>query len=97
MTIVATGLCVGGAVEAAEKLAADGINAEVINIHTIQPLDEEIILNSAKKTGKVVVADLSVEAGSYNRYSFDVIETNISEMDMSIPEGLTEVEPDDYF
>lgn len=57
VTIVATGLCVGGAVEAAEKLAADGINAEVINIHTIKPLDEDIILNSAKKTGKVVVAE----------------------------------------
>ena len=57
VTIVATGLCVGGAVEAAEKLAADGINAEVINIHTIKPLDEDIILKSAKKTGKVVVAE----------------------------------------
>ncbi|MCI9446924.1 MAG: transketolase family protein [Lachnospiraceae bacterium] len=57
VTIVATGLCVGGALEAAEKLAADGVNAEVINIHTIKPLDEDIILNSAKKTGKVVVAE----------------------------------------
>ena len=57
VTIVATGLCVGGALEAAEKLAADDINAEVINIHTIKPLDEDIILNSAKKTGKVVVAE----------------------------------------
>ena len=57
VTIVATGLCVGGALEAAEKLAADGINAEVINMHTIKPLDEDIILNSAKKTGKVVVAE----------------------------------------
>lgn len=57
VTIVATGLCVGGALEAAEKLATDGINAEVINIHTIKPLDEDIILNSAKKTGKVVVAE----------------------------------------
>ncbi len=57
VTIVATGLCVGASLEAAEKLAADGINAEVINIHTIKPLDEEIILNSAKKTGKVVTAE----------------------------------------
>jgi len=57
VTIVATGLCVGAALEAAEKLAADGINAEVINIHTIKPLDEEIILNSVKKTGKVVTAE----------------------------------------
>ena len=57
LTIVATGLCVNSALEAAEKLAADGVSAEVINIHTIKPLDEEIILNSAKKTGKVVTAE----------------------------------------
>lgn len=57
VTIVATGLCVGASLEAAEKLAADGISAEVINIHTIKPLDEEIIFNSAKKTGKVVTAE----------------------------------------
>ena len=57
LTIVATGLCVNSALEAAEKLAADGVSAEVINIHTIKPLDEEIILNSAKKTGKDVTAE----------------------------------------
>ena len=57
LTIVATGLCVNSALEAAEKLAAEGISAEVINIHTIKPLDEEIILKSAKKTGKVVTAE----------------------------------------
>ena len=57
VTIVATGLCVGAALEAAEKLESEGISAEVINIHTIKPLDEEIILNSVKKTGKVVTAE----------------------------------------
>lgn len=57
VTIVATGLCVSSALEAAEKLAADGVSAEVINIHTIKPLDTEIIVNSAKKTGKVVTAE----------------------------------------
>ena len=57
VTIVATGLMVGYALEAAEKLAADGINAEVINIHTIKPLDEDIIVESAKKTGKVVTVE----------------------------------------
>lgn len=57
VTIVATGLCVGASLEAAEKLAAGGISAEVINIHTIKPLDEDIILKSAKKTGKVVTAE----------------------------------------
>lgn len=57
LTIVATGICVGNALEAAEMLAAEGISAEVINICTIKPLDEELIVNSAKKTGKVVTAE----------------------------------------
>lgn len=57
VTIVATGTCVSSALEAAEKLAADGISAEVINIHTIKPLDAELVLASAKKTGKVVTAE----------------------------------------
>ena len=57
VTIVATGICVDSALGAAEKLAADGISAEVVNICTIKPLDEEIIINSAKKTGKVVTVE----------------------------------------
>lgn len=57
VTIVATGICVANAMEAAELLAADGIQAEVINICTIKPLDEEMILASAKKTGKVVTCE----------------------------------------
>ena len=57
VTIVATGICVSSALEAAEKLAADGISAEVINIHTIKPLDTDLIVKSAKKTGKVVTAE----------------------------------------
>lgn len=57
LTIVATGLMVSAALEAAEKLSADGVDAEVINIHTIKPLDEEIIVESAKKTGKVVTVE----------------------------------------
>ncbi len=57
VTIAATGLCVSGALEAAEKLAADGISAEVINFHTIKPLDKELLVASAKKTGKVVTAE----------------------------------------
>ncbi len=57
VTIAATGLCVSGTLEAAEKLAADGISAEVINIHTIKPLDKELILASAKKTGRVITAE----------------------------------------
>lgn len=57
VTIVATGICVGNALEAAEMLAKEGVSAEVINICTIKPLDEEVIINSARKTGKVVTAE----------------------------------------
>lgn len=57
VTIVATGICVDSALGAAEKLAAEGVDAEVISICTIKPLDEEIIVNSAKKTRKVVTVE----------------------------------------
>lgn len=57
VTIVATGLCVSESLAAAEKLAAEGIDAEVINIHTIKPLDDKLITASAKKTGKVVTVE----------------------------------------
>ena len=57
VTIVATGLPVSNCLEAAEKLAADGIDAKVINIHTIKPLDEELIVAAAKETGKVVTVE----------------------------------------
>ena len=57
VTIIATGLCVSEALGAAEKLAADGISAQVINIHTIKPLDEELVVEAARKTGKVVTVE----------------------------------------
>lgn len=57
VTIVATGLMVNSALEAAKALEKDGIDAEVINIHTIKPLDEDIIVRSARKTGKVITAE----------------------------------------
>lgn len=57
VTIVATGICVDSALGAAEKLAAEGIDAEVVSICTIKPLDEELIVKSAKKTGKVVTVE----------------------------------------
>lgn len=57
VTIVATGLCVNSALEAAELLAKDGIEAKVINIHTIKPLDGELIVTAAKETGKVVTVE----------------------------------------
>ena len=57
VTIVASGLMVSSALEAAEALAAEGIDAEVINIHTIKPLDEGLIVESARKTGRVVTVE----------------------------------------
>lgn len=57
VTIVATGILVNSALEAAAKLEAEGISAEVINICTIKPLDKEMIVKSAKKTGRVVTAE----------------------------------------
>ena len=56
-TIVATGLMVPYALEARELLKNDGIDAAVINIHTIKPIDREIIENAAKKTGAIVAAE----------------------------------------
>ena len=57
VTIVANGITVAGSLEAAERLAAEGTDAEVINISTIKPLDTELLLASAAKTGKVVTCE----------------------------------------
>ncbi len=57
LTIVATGLCVSESLEAAKMLEKDGIDAKVINIHTIKPLDEELIVAAAKETGKVFTVE----------------------------------------
>jgi len=57
VTIIANGICVSEALVAADKLAAEGISAEVINIHTIKPLDNDLVVASAKKTGKVVTVE----------------------------------------
>ena len=57
VAIIATGLCVNSALEAAEKLAADGIEAKVVNIHTIKPLDEDLVVEAARQTGKVVTVE----------------------------------------
>ena len=73
VTIVATGLMVAAALEAAESLAAKGVDAEVINIHTIKPLDEEIILASAQKTGKVVTAEEHSVIGGLGSAVCDVL------------------------
>lgn len=57
LTIVATGLCVASALSAAEILEKEGVSVRVINIHTIKPLDEELIVKAAKETAKIVTVE----------------------------------------
>lgn len=57
LTIVTTGLPASSCLEVANKLSEEGIEAKVINIHTIKPLDEDVIVEAAKETGKVVTVE----------------------------------------
>ena len=57
VTIVATGICVAAAIDAAKILESEGIDAEIINICTIKPIDRELLVASAAKTGRVVTAE----------------------------------------
>ncbi|WP_182187568.1 transketolase family protein [Pectinatus frisingensis] len=56
-TIIATGLCTGASLEAAEKMAQRGLDVGVINIHTIKPIDKEIIVKAAEKTKKIITVE----------------------------------------
>ena len=79
VTIIATGVCVCEALKAAETLAVDGIDAEVINIHTIKPLDRELVIASAKKTGKVVTVEEHSVIGGLGSAVADVLaETGVA-------------------
>ena len=73
VTIIATGLEVSESLAAAEKLAADGIDAKVINIHTIKPLDEELVVAAAKETGKVVTVEEHSVIGGLGSAVCDVL------------------------
>lgn len=73
LTIVATGLEVGYAIEAAKRLEGDGISAEVINIHTIKPIDEELVVRSARKTGRVVTVEEHSVIGGLGSAVCDVL------------------------
>lgn len=73
VTIIATGLPVSNCLEAAEKLAGDGIDAKVINIHTIKPLDEDLVLAAAKETGKVVTVEEHSVIGGLGSAVCDVL------------------------
>ncbi len=73
VAIIANGLCVNSAMEAAELLAADGIEAKVINIHTIKPLDKDLVIAAAKETGKVVTVEEHSVIGGLGSAVCDVL------------------------
>ena len=73
VTIFATGLEVAETLGAAEKLAADGIDAKVINIHTIKPIDRELVIAAAKETGKVVTVEEHSVIGGLGSAICDVL------------------------
>jgi len=73
VTIIATGLMVAAALEAAEMLAKDGIEATVLNIHTIKPLDEELVVKAALATGKVVTVEEHSVIGGLGSAVCDVL------------------------
>ena len=73
VAVIATGLPVNNCLEAAEKLAKDGINAKVINIHTIKPLDEEIVIAAAAGCGKVVTVEEHSVIGGLGSAVCDVL------------------------
>ncbi len=73
VAIIANGLCVAEALEAAKKLEAEGINAKVINMATVKPLDEELVLAAAKETGKVVTVEEHSVIGGLGSAVCDVL------------------------
>ncbi len=76
MVIFANGVCVAEALGAAEKLAADGINAAVVNIHTVKPIDQDTILEFAKKTNKVFTVEEHSVIGGLGSAVCDVLSEN---------------------
>ena len=73
ITIIATGLMVGEAVEAGKILAEQGIDARVINIHTIKPIDRDIIIKAAKETGKIITVEEHSIIGGLGSAVADVV------------------------
>lgn len=77
VTIVATGICVYQAMDAADMLAKDGIRAKVINIHTLKPLDEELLIQAAKETGKIVTVEEHSVIGGLGSAVSDVLSEKV--------------------
>lgn len=73
ITIIATGLMVAEAIEAGKALAEQGIDARVINIHTIKPIDREIIIKAARETGKIVTVEEHSVIGGLGSAVGDVV------------------------
>ena len=76
VAIIATGIMVEAALEAKEELAKEGINARVINIHTIKPIDEELIIKAAKETGVIVTAEEHSIIGGLGSAVAEVVSEN---------------------
>ena len=76
VTIIASGLTVSASLEAAELLAKDGIEAKVINMHTIKPIDAEAVIEAAKQTGKVVTVEEHSVIGGLGSAVCDVLAEN---------------------
>ncbi|MDO4422682.1 MAG: transketolase family protein [Eubacteriales bacterium] len=76
MVIFANGVCVAEALGAAEKLAADGINAAVVNVHTVKPIDQDTILEFAKKTNRVFTVEEHSVIGGLGSAVCDVLSEN---------------------
>ncbi|MBR2597568.1 MAG: transketolase family protein [Clostridiales bacterium] len=76
MVIFANGVCVAEALGAAEKLATDGINAAVVNVHTVKPIDQDTILEFAKKTNRVFTVEEHSVIGGLGSAVCDVLSEN---------------------
>lgn len=76
ITIIATGIMVEAALEAKKILAAEGIDAGVINIHTLKPIDKDIIINAAKETGAIVTAEEHSIIGGLGSAVMEVVSEN---------------------
>ena len=76
VAIIATGIMVEKALKAAATLAAEGVQSTVVNIHTIKPIDEQLIIDVAKKTGKVVTAEEASVIGGLGSAVAEVLAKN---------------------
>jgi transketolase len=76
VTLIATGNMTGYAIEAAELLKAQGISARVVNIHTIKPIDKDIIIKAAKETGAIVTCEEHNIMGGFGSAVAEVLVEN---------------------